>query len=166
MVSIKYTKEEVLSKLSHLQKLNYNKFFWWRRWTRYNQDLNPKSPLIDRILNGDFDFSHYYWQMEYCNIEIEEKRTQSEDLEHFHDVTKIDYQRRKRLREDYEKDESEKLSQLETEFLKNFNITKEQYEGEIEQCGGGLKDLYYQIFGKYEKRIQLPSKRGRKSKKK
>jgi hypothetical protein len=43
--------------LSKLQKLNYNQFFWWRRWARKNKPLHNYSPLIDKIENGDYDDS-------------------------------------------------------------------------------------------------------------
>ena len=90
-------------------------------WNKPGQEFDPIQDVIDTAEAYNIKFK--FIEADVCNIEIEEKRTQSEDLEHFHDVTKIDYQRRKRLREDYEKDESEKLSQLETEFLKNFNLS-------------------------------------------
>ena len=35
--------------LSKLQKINYNQFFWWRRWSVKNKPLPKNSPLIDKI---------------------------------------------------------------------------------------------------------------------
>ena len=48
-----YPIEVIEEKLSHLQKLNYNRFFWWRRWTRKGKPLHKYSPLMDKIKNGD-----------------------------------------------------------------------------------------------------------------
>ena len=59
---------EVIEKnLSKLQKLNYNQFFWWRRWTRKGKPLHEYSPLIDKIENGDYNDSPYRWQIYYCD---------------------------------------------------------------------------------------------------
>ena len=51
--------ELIEEKLSQLQKLNYNQFFWWRRWNRKGKPLHKYSPLIDKIKNGDYDDSPY-----------------------------------------------------------------------------------------------------------
>jgi hypothetical protein len=52
--------EVIEKKLSQCQKLNYNQFFWWKRWTSKNKPLDKYAPLWDKILNGDYDFSHYF----------------------------------------------------------------------------------------------------------
>ena len=52
-----YPIEVIEEKLSYLQKLNYNRFFWWRRWTRKGKPLHKYSPLMDKIKNGDYDDS-------------------------------------------------------------------------------------------------------------
>jgi len=59
--------ELIEKKLSKLQKLNYNQFFWWRRWTRKGKPLHKYSPLADKIKNGDYDDSPYRWQINYCD---------------------------------------------------------------------------------------------------
>ena len=35
--------------LSKLQKINYNKFRWWRGWQEYHTPLPNKAPFIDKI---------------------------------------------------------------------------------------------------------------------
>ena len=57
--------------------------------------------------------------------------------------------RRKRLIEDFEKDEAERLSSLSTEFTKYFRCNKDQVEEEMLNCSGSLIDLYYIIEDKY-----------------
>lgn len=71
--------EVIEEQLSKLQKLNYNQFFWWRRWGRKTQPLHKYSPLIDKIKNGDYNDSPYRWQIYYCDWEIEQKRKQFPD---------------------------------------------------------------------------------------
>ena len=39
-------------------------FYWWRRF-RTHKSLPYKSPLIDKIKNGDFDYSPYFQQAEW-----------------------------------------------------------------------------------------------------
>jgi hypothetical protein len=94
---------EVIEKnLLKLQKLNYNQFFWWRRWTRKGKSLHKYSPLIDKIQNGDYDDSPYRWQIYYCDWEIEQKRTDFPDVNEWAHETTIDRNRRRRWREDHE----------------------------------------------------------------
>jgi len=50
--------------------------------------------------------------------------------------------RRKRLYEDYEKDEKWKLDDLVKEFSRNFHITKDEAGLEMEEFDGTLTELY------------------------
>ena len=54
--------DTVLEKISQLQPLNYNQFRWWRRFDSPNKPLHKNSDLLRKIRNGDYEFSHYYWQ--------------------------------------------------------------------------------------------------------
>jgi len=79
--------------------------------------------------------------------------------------TQVDRARRKRLYEDFEKDEAEKLKQIQKEFILTFRMSKEDYEQEVIEFDGSLEDFYFhckQKFGEYA--IPLRSKRGRKPK--
>ena len=58
--------------------------------------------------------------------------------------------RRKRLIEDFEKDEAERLRSLTVEFTKYFKCDREQVEKEMLECSGTLIDLYYIIEEKYK----------------
>ncbi len=42
--------------------MGYNKFRWWTNGSK--KKLSIKKPLIERINNGDFDYSHYYSEAE------------------------------------------------------------------------------------------------------
>jgi hypothetical protein len=71
--------------------------------------------------------------------------------------------RRKRLIEDFEKDETERLRSLTIEFTKYFRCDREQVENEMLECSGDLIDLYYIIEDKY-KIVHMPyplKRRGR-----
>jgi hypothetical protein len=71
--------------------------------------------------------------------------------------------KRKRLLDDFEKEENNKLKQLLIEFTKNFNVTKEQVEEEMMRFVGNLGEFYYYMGVRFQK-IHNPNKRGRKKK--
>jgi hypothetical protein len=165
MIYKTHSKEVVLEKLSNLQPLNYNQFRWWRRWDSKNKPLHKLKPLLDKIRNGDFDYSHYYWQAQFCEIEMNEKYLQLKDPGRWMEETQLDRARRKRLYEDFEKDEAEKLKQIKKQFVLYFKMNKDDYEKEVIEFGGSLEDFYFyckQKFGMYE--VTIIPKRGRKPK--
>ena len=151
----------VLQEISKLRPLNYNRFMWWRRFDQKKRPLDKKAPLLDRIKNGDLEFSHYYWQALYTEIEMNEKRNECIDDQHWIEQTRVDKQRRRRLYDDFEKDETEKLATLRKQFSKEFRMTKEDYDDEILEFGGTLLQLYRHCEIKYGKKIRIKSKRGR-----
>jgi len=155
---------EVIEKqLDKLQKLNYNQFFWWRRWNRKTKPLHKYSPLIDKIKNGDYDESPYLFQIYYCDWEIAEKRKQFDDVREWASETTIDRNRRRRLREDHEKYEKENLTQLRKDFLNTFRMTREDYENDVVEVGGTLEEFYNYCemrYGKFNQPINKP-RRGR-----
>jgi hypothetical protein len=155
--------ETIEKKLSQLQKLNYNQFFWWRRWARKTKPLHKYSPLVDKIKNGDYDDSPYRWQIHYCDWEIEQKAIQFPDRNEWAHETTIDRNRRRRLREDHEKYELENLEQLRKDFLQTFRMTQDDYERDIIEVGGTLEEFYNycdQRYGTYNRPVNMP-RRGR-----
>lgn len=155
--------EVIEEQLSKLQKLNYNQFFWWRRWNRKTKPLHKYSPLIDKIKNGDYDESPYLFQIYYCDWEIAEKRKQFTDAREWASETTIDRNRRRRLREDHEKYEKENLTQLRKDFLNTFRMTREDYENDVVEVGGTLEEFYNYCemrYGKFNQPINKP-RRGR-----
>ena len=58
--------------------------------------------------------------------------------------------RRKRLLEDFEKDEFDKLNSLYNEFPKYFRVNREQIKEEMANFSGSLIDFYYHIDDKYK----------------
>ena len=53
------TRPQLEKELSKLRKLNYNAFRWWRMYDVKSPKLHHRCPLIDRIKNGDFDYSPF-----------------------------------------------------------------------------------------------------------
>lgn len=154
----------ILREIAKLRPTTYNKFQWWRKFASMNRPLDDKAPLIDRILNGDLEFSNYYWQALYTEMELNARRQQARDgVEYFQD-TQVIRARRKRLWEDFEKDEAKKLITIQKQFVKTFKMTVEDYEDQLERIDGTLEDLYYRcesLFGLKQKKIKVSKvKRG------
>lgn len=161
MVDNPINEDLVRAEIAKLRPLNYNVFYWWRRYAPKNKPLPKGSSLWDMIINGDLDYSHYYWQAQYCELEIQEKFKNSIDTHSYLDATQIDRERRKKLWEDFEKDEREKLRLIKKLFIQTFYITSSQYEEEIEEFGDDLKSLYIHFKSRYGQKPITKPRRGR-----
>ena len=158
--------ENVLKEISKLQPLNYNQFRWWRRFDTPNKPLHKYSALIDKIRNGDYDFSHFYWQAKYAEIEINEIFNDTyPDAALFNEKASLHRARRKRLLEDFEKDEKQKLSQLEKDFYHHFNMSRYVIREEMGDFDGDLEKFYNYCQVQFGTRQEKINKRGRKPKK-
>tara|TARA_B100001093_G_scaffold496380_1_gene541933 strand:- start:147 stop:647 length:501 start_codon:yes stop_codon:yes gene_type:complete len=159
-----HTIEVIEEQLSQLQKLNYNQFFWWRRWGRKTSPLHKYSPLIDKINNGDYDPSPYLWQIHYCEWEIDQKYKQYEgDSQAQASETRLDKNRRRRLTDDHQKYEKENLEQLRKDFLATFRMSKNDYKKDVVEVGGTPEEFYNYCddkYGRYNRPSNMP-RRGR-----
>ena len=162
MFKVHLSKKAIQKRLDeNYQKLNYNQFRWWRWYESRNKSLPYKSSFRDKILNGDFDISPYMLQSQLCEHMLNELLEEcGTDYQKYLEKGKLLIARRKRLLEDYEKDEFNKLEEIYSQFQKNFDITRKQVEEEAIECRDDLIDLYYIIEEKYRKK-QYVSKRGR-----
>lgn len=156
-----HNEEVILNEISKLQPLNYNQFRWWRKFDTKTKTLPNKSPLLSKVKNGDFEFSHFYWQAKYAEIELNQKHYESLDGQHFTESTRMDRARRKRLWGDFEKDELKKLETLKKEFTKEFFIEPDEYDNESETFDGTLEEFYKYCSEKYGKNLYRKSGRGR-----
>ena len=155
-------KKTVLEKISQLQPLNYNAFRWWRRFDTPNKPLHKHSDLLRKIQNGDYDFSHFYWQAKYAELEIDEVYNECyPDYTLFNDKNAMNGARRKRLWDDFEKDEKDKLLQIEKDFQLTFKMSRTQVREEMEEFGGTLEKLYHYCENQYGKRQKRLETRGR-----
>ena len=155
-------KETVLEKISQLQPLNYNQFRWWRRFDTKNKPLHKYSDLLRKIQNGDYDFSHYYWQVKYSELEINEIYNECyPDYTKFNEKSAIHNARRKRLWLDFEKDEAEKLKLIPRDFQLTFKMTKKEVKEEMDKFGDSLEKFYIHCENKFGKRNKQMSTRGR-----
>mgnify|MGYP003645601688 FL=1 len=145
------SRSRLQKEFSKLQKLNYNQFRWWRMYDTKVKPLNNRKPLRDRIFNGDYDFSHFWYQAAWVEHELNDLEIECKgDSGLFVEKGAVLRARRKRLLEDFEKDEFDKLNSLYNEFPKYFRIDREQVKEEMANFSGSLIDFYYHIDDKYK----------------
>ena len=152
----------VRQKIKQLQPLNYNKFFWWRRYTTKTQPLPKKSTFLDRIKNGEYEFSHFYWQWKLSEIELNEIfKTYNNDHQRLVESNQVDLARRKRLIIDFEKDEVTRLEALKKGFLREFVMTKDEYEEHIINFDGTTEEFYMYCLKTFDRSGRSIERRGR-----
>jgi hypothetical protein len=148
--------------IKKLKPLNYNQFKWWRRFDTKTQSLPRGSKFIDRIKNGEYEFSHYYWQWKLSELEINELHVKyNGDIQKILEKNEVDLARRKRLIEDFEKDENARLKALQDGFLREFVMTNEEYFEHISNFSGNTEEFYLYCLKTFDRSGKQPEKRGR-----
>ena len=105
-----HTLKTITPHISKLIPIKYNQFRWWRRFESPFKPLPKGATFHQRIRNGEFEFSHYFWQAHLCEHEINQKYAEcSGDMVKLLEKHKVDFARRKRLWEDFQAHESEML---------------------------------------------------------
>ena len=127
----------------------YNKFFWWRRYQEH-KPLSKMASIWDKVKNGDYDVTPYYKQREYeFWFEVQEinkyKANYSGSYENIdwqeRQITKLYWQRRKRLLNDAERDELNRWVTFLKDVKKNFGGTEEQIKDMFESFEGTISEF-------------------------
>jgi len=145
-------------------KKPYDRFMWWRSYTPKTKPLGYKASFIDRLRNGDYESGPYLMEVELVLHTMNEKfsaligRDGQVDHGKYVSETSVDRARKKRLIEDHEKEEFRKLTDLREQFVKEFKISKEEYDVEVTIGCDDLVSFYFKIEDKYGKRIRIPRK--------
>jgi hypothetical protein len=156
----------ILREIKKLQPLNYNKFMWWRRFTSKIKPLPKGAKFLDKIKNGEYEFSHYFWQAQFCELEINQKYTEYKgDIQKLLELNGVDLNRRKRLWEDFNKIETETLFQLKKGFLREFIMTHEEYDQHVIEFNGTTEEFYMYCLKTFDRSGKQAERRGRPSKK-
>ena len=145
------SREFIEEKLSKLQKKNYNQFQWWRRY-QTRKTLHEKVPLEQRILNGDFEHSDYYYQALHENYLLEDKVKGKVYYEDMLDDVSLFRTRYKRLMDDYEKDEKELIKDLRKNIRTITKITYEELDQIMETFDGTTHELFIYVRDLMKKR--------------
>jgi D-mannonate dehydratase len=157
--------ELVDQELTKLKPLNYNKFMWWRTHAQKGVSLGKRAPLFDRINNGDFDFSCYYWQAQSAAIQARKKLDLDvDDYQSQYEKTMVDVARYRRLLADYHKEEAERIKELIDAFTQSFVIDREHLIDSLSNWSNDLTSFYEFINEFYLAKPAELRKRGRPSK--
>ena len=141
MIATKLSREFLDAQLSKLTLKRYNQFVWWRRY-EVRQTLPDKSPLYNKIINGDYEHSDYYYQAQMENYLLADK---IKDIKYFEDQLEhrsLFSARWKRLIDDYQKDEKEILRKMKKDFKATFNILPDELELIMQDFDGTTLELY------------------------
>jgi hypothetical protein len=141
--AIKMPRDVVEKRLAGYKQLNYNKFMWWRSHTDGVTPLGKRAPLKDRIINGDFGPSTYFWQAQLALHNAKEKvNLNTDDYQKQLENLAVDLARYKRLMEDHEKEENGRLEALYDAFTSHFQMTRKELEDELCEWTGELLSYY------------------------
>lgn len=141
----------VRDKISTFTPNKYNKFYWWRRF-KMRETLHPYKPLYDKIKNGDYEVSDYFYQAKYELELMEEKLSSIRNPEEQHEQRGLYMERYRRLNEDYAKDEANIMKDLIKDFKITFRVTEEELYSYMEECDGDLLCLYNTVKQDYIKK--------------
>ena len=140
-------------KLSKLQKKTYNQFVWWRRYQQ-RQTLHDRRTLEEKILNGDYEPSDYYYQAEHENYLLEDA---IKDIKHYEeklDKISLFRARYKKLHEDFLKEEKEMMQSIKKDFWREFGIKAEELEKIMEDFDGTMTELYAHCLQLRNERVE------------
>ena len=158
---LKHDRDTVESILSRYQPLNYNRFRWWRTHTDNITPLGKRAHLRDRIINGDFNESTYFWQAQLALHNAKDKvdlrkHNHSDQLE----ILAVDLARYKRLMEDHEKEEDGRLEALYDAFTSHFQITRQDLIDEL--CEWNMDLLsYYNYCNEFKRTTPYANRKSR-----
>ena len=138
---------ELKDRISTFRKNTYNRFYWWRRF-QPRETLHKYRRLDERIPNGDFEVSDYHWQVLWENELEKEAITNEPNPDKKHEIRCLFGERRRRLNNDYEKDEQKILDEMYKAFKTELRMTREQVDDEMLNFDGTLSEFYYYIYNK------------------
>ena len=134
-------------KIASYEKLNYNRWFWWRRF-KGRETLHKYQPLKDKIVNGDYEPSDYHWWMLWEDKLEQESLSKITDVGKQHEARCLFGERRRRLINDFEKDEAKILEAMYKDFWLAFRMKRDEVEDEMFNFDGTLLEFYHYIYSK------------------
>jgi len=146
-----YSVDELEKIFSKMYKAPYNKFFWYRLYVPKNSPLDNRVDLERRVKNGDFDFSHFFYQAAYVEHKLNKAYERLyPDFARYVDEYAVDIRRREKLMEAFRKDEDGKLERLLKECSIRYKQPKEVIEKEMEVFEGDVKELINTLNKKFK----------------
>ena len=140
-----YTTGKAPKKPAKLPK--FNVFYWHRRYSTH-KFLKSNASIMDKCKNGDFEYSPYakyieyeYWWMAEEIAEIRNSDHTFETKQEKERDIRSSYNRRlKNLRNDFQRDENDRLQNLKDSLRKTFGGTKILVEEFINEYAAGTTD--------------------------
>tara|TARA_R100000951_G_scaffold5517_1_gene5983 strand:- start:1839 stop:2345 length:507 start_codon:yes stop_codon:yes gene_type:complete len=131
--------------------MTYNRFMWWRKYTSKTKPLPSTASFEQKVMNGDFDLSPFKFEAELVEHRLREKWHQYPDSAEFLEAARMDIARRKRLLEDHEKDENQKLDKFFKGMARSFKTDREEIEDYLDSfTGDTVKEFYFFLMKKLE----------------
>ena len=143
---------ELKDRIATFRKNTYNKFWWWRRF-QPRQTLHKYRRLDERIPNGDFEVSDYYWQLQYEDVLEQEATDKEPNPDKKHEIRCMFGERRRRLSKDYEADEDKILDEMYKAFKNELGLNLDQVDNEMLNFDGTLAEFYYYLTNKQKLNI-------------
>jgi hypothetical protein len=128
-------------------------FYWWRRF-KTHKCLPYKANLLDKIRNGDFEYSPFFeqakWELHWMKEEQEEfvKNYHGNDWKFDRLYMDIEIRARKRYNKLYEdgmKDENDRMTRLVNSLSKSFKLKSDEIRNIMARFGGTTEELYFHI---------------------
>ena len=129
-------------------------FYWYRRF-KTHKSLPYKARLLDKIENGDFEYSEFFqqadWELHWMKDEQKEFKQNYKGFDNPENDTlymDIEIKARKRwskLIEDGMKDEQNRMDKLVNGLYRLFKVSKDTIRDEMEEFDGTTKEFYYHI---------------------
>ena len=143
---------ELKDRIATFQRNTYNKFWWWRRF-QPRQTLHKYRRLDERIPNGDFEVSDYYWQLQYEDVLEQEATDKEPNPDKKHEIRCMFGERRRRLSKDYEADEAKILDEMYKAFKNELGMKRDEVDDEMLNFDGTLAEFYYYLTNKQKLNI-------------
>ena len=127
----------------------YNKFFWWRRYQEH-KPLSKMASIWDKAKNGDYDVTPYYKQREWEHYFEEQeinkyKANYSGSYENLgwqeRQISKLYWERRKRLLNDAERDEHNRWQLLVSDLKRGFGGDEDTVKSMFESFEGTMTEF-------------------------
>ena len=134
--------------------LNFNKFFWWRRYP-VSKPLDKHYSFISKINHGDFDYSPYWTQVQYeyywlAEAILKAKGEKEWCVEKEREIRTIYSKRINKLSEDAAKDEFERLETFKRSLKTHYGGKQEEVNNFVDTFEGSLEEcvLFYKLHKK------------------
>ena len=139
-------------RIATFQKKNYDRWYWWRRF-QPRQTLTKLHRLEQRVPNGDFEVSDYYWQLQYENVLEQEAVDKEPNIDKKHEIRCMFGERRRRLTKDYEADEAKILDEMYKAFKNELGMKRDEVDDEMLNFDGTLAEFYTYLTNKQKLNI-------------